>query len=74
MRCVATRLLGESAFDEFFFPLVDEGPVGGAGAEVGHVEIAFEAVDGALDVRVFLSEDGAVAGEEPADVARLDAF
>ncbi len=60
--------------DQFLFPLIHQRPVDRAGAEVGHVEITVQAVDRFLDVRVVFLEHGAVAGQQPLDIARLDAL
>ena len=38
------------------------------------MQIAFQAIDCFLDVGVVFAKDGAVAGEEPLDVACLDAL
>ena len=67
-------LVWQCAVDQFFFPLVDQRPVDGTCSKIGHVQVAVEAVDCFLDVGVFFAEDGAVAGQEPFDVARLNAL
>src|SRR6185436_18744504 len=56
-------------FGQLLLPLVHQRPVDGAGAEVGHVEIALEASDRAIEEGVVFAEVGAVAGEEPFHVA-----
>jgi hypothetical protein len=68
----AGYLLRHFAVHEFAFPLVHQRPVDGAGAEVGHVEIRFQARERLFDLAVVFAEDGAVAGEQPLDVAGFD--
>src|SRR5262245_4903005 len=61
------------AFGQLLLPLVHEGPVDGAGPKVGHVEIAFEPVDGFVEQGVVLAKIRAMAGKEPFHVALADA-
>ena len=62
-------LLRHFAGGQFFVPLVHQRPVEGAGAEVGHVQIAFQPLDRFVEHRVVLAEDRAMAGQQPLDVA-----
>jgi tetratricopeptide (TPR) repeat protein len=62
----------EAALGEFTIPLLDQRPVGGAGAEVGEREVAFEPGDRAVEQPPVVVEDRAMAGEQPFDVAGGD--
>ena len=59
---------------EFFFPLVHERPVDGAGTEVGQVGVGFEAGDRRFDQAVVLAEDRSVRGEKVFGVRVADAL
>src|SRR5258708_4163450 len=59
---------------KFGFPFVKQGPVNGTGPEIGHVLIFFEPVDRRLQLSIVFAENGAVAGEQPLDVAVANAF
>ena len=74
-RSRASRSPSELRFprDQLGLPLVEQRPVDGAGAEVGHVGIAFEAGDRPVEQGVILAEDRAVRGEEILGVAIADA-
>ena len=54
---------------QLFFPLIQQGPVEGAGAEVGHVGVRGEALDRGVEQGVVLAEDGTVGREQELDVA-----
>ena len=54
------------------FPFVEQRPIDGAGAEVGHVGVAFEARDGGVQEGVVLAEDRPVRGEQVLRVTRPD--
>jgi hypothetical protein len=61
------------AAGEFLFPFVKERPVDGTGAEIRHVLVAVESVDGGLQEFTVVAEGGAVAWKQPFDTAVLDA-
>ena len=56
------------------FPLVQQRPADGAGAEVGHVLILRQPVDGLLQDAVVAAEDRAVAGQQELGVVLADAL
>src|SRR5690606_3826259 len=62
-------LLRQLSLGQLAVPLVHQGPVDRAGAEVGHVQIALEPGDRGVEQAVVLAEDRTVAGQQPFDVA-----
>ncbi len=49
-------LLGQLALAEFLLPLIDQGPIYGTGAEVGHMLIAAQSLKRALEKRAIVAE------------------
>ena len=66
--------VGHPAFADIALPLVEQRPAGGAGAEVGHVLILRQAVDGFLKDARIAAEDGAVTGQQKLGVVAVDAL
>ena len=52
----------DNTASEFVFPTIQQGPVDRAGAEVGHVGIAFESLDRRVDQLIVLLEDRPMRG------------
>src|SRR5262249_1030367 len=61
------------ALGDVLLPLVEQRPADGAGAEVGHVLVLAEAVDGLLQDAVVAAEDRPVAGQQELSVVAVDA-
>ena len=62
----------ELALSQLVFPLVEQGPIDGAGAEVGHVGVRLEPRDRRVEQGVVLAEDRPVRGEQVFGVAVAD--
>jgi len=57
------RLFRQLSLGNFLFPFIHQGPIDGAGSEVGHRQITAQAIDGGLQQAVVLPKNGAVTGQ-----------
>src|SRR5437588_10259820 len=66
--------LGHPAGIHIGFPFVEQRPVNGAGAEIGHVLVLREPVDGFLQDTIVAAKNGAMTGKEVLRVVVENAF
>ena len=62
------------SFAQFRFPFIQQRPIDGAGAEVGHVLIAVQTINRRLQQLAIVAKRGAVAWQQPLDTAGLNSF
>ena len=71
---IGLKLFRQNASCELVFPFVEQRPVNGTGAEVCHMLIPVESIDGRLEELPIISKRGTMARQKPFDAAVLDSL